>query len=120
MAERRAMKYLILTISVLLAGCSQQVAQHPWAAFLPGKEVADTKYVKVLGRTWTVYPAVDQTGVYVAQRDNLDLDPYGAPAVRRSPQALRAIQLATGCRVHPSTMIQDTSARFFASVTCNR
>jgi len=31
---------------------------------------------------------------------------------------VRAIQLATGCRVVQPSMIQDTSARFFASVAC--
>ena len=112
------MKFGLLAVVALLAACTQQQTDAFWSTQLATAEQPGTEYVTVLGRTWTVYPSPDQPGVYVAQRDNLDLNPYGAPSARRSPQAVRAIQLATGCRVVSSTMIQDTSARFFASVVC--
>lgn len=112
------MKYVVLTIVVLVSACTGQQAQTLWPTQLATGEQPGTKYVKVLGRTWTVYPSAEQTGAYVAQRDNLDLNPYGAPSARRSPQAARAIELASGCGVLHDTMIQDTSARFFASVDC--
>lgn len=112
------MKYLALAIASLLSACSYQEAQQFWTEQVVATVPPGTKYVKVLGRTWTVSPLKDQPSAYVAQRDNLDLNPYGAPAVRRTPQAVRAIQLATGCRVVRSTVTQDTSARFFASVAC--
>ncbi len=113
------MKYLVLAIAALLAACSEQEAQNMWPSQLATQTQPDIKYVKVLGRTWGVYPSKDQQAVYIAQRDNLDLNPYGAPVARRTPQAVRAIELATGCKVVHPTMIQDTSARFFASVTCS-
>lgn len=112
------MKYVVLAVAFLLSACSYQEAEQYWAGQLATPVPPGTEYVKVLGRTWTVSPVADQNSVYVAQRDNLDLNPYGAPAVRRSPQAVRAIELATGCRVAKSSMIQDISARFFASVAC--
>jgi len=112
------MRYLVLAIAALLSACSEQEAQNLWSSQLATHTPPEIKYVQVLGRTWSVYPAKDQKAVYVAQRDNLDLNPYGAPVARRSPQAVRAIELATGCRAVRSTMIQDTSARFFASVNC--
>ena len=113
------MRFGFLAIFALLASCTEQQAQDFWSTQLYTTEAPDIKYVKVLGRTWGVYPSPDQPSVYVAQRDNLDLNPYGAPSARRSPQAVRAIELATGCRVAHSTMVQDTSARFFASVACS-
>jgi len=112
------MKYLVLAIAALLAACTEQEAQNFWSTQLANQVPPETEYVKVLGRTWTVYPVKDQPSVYAAQRDNLDLNPYGAPAVRRTPQAVRAIESATGCRVVRSTIIQDTTARFLASVAC--
>ena len=112
------MKYAILAVAALLVACTEQEAQDFWPTQLATQVPPGTEYVKVLGRTWTVYPLKDQPSVYAAKRDNLDLNPYGAPTVRRTPQAVRAIEQATGCRVVRSTMTQDTTARFFASVVC--
>ncbi len=112
------MKFGILAIVLFVSACTEQQAQDLWSTQLATGEQPGTKYVTVLGRTWTVYPSVEQTNVYVAQRDNLDLNPYGAPSARRSPQAARAIELASGCGVLHGTMIQDTTARFFAAVNC--
>jgi len=112
------MKYAVLVIAALLAACTEQDAENSAATRLSTQMPPDVEYVKVLGRTWTVYPVKDQPSVYAAKRDNLDLNPFGAPPARRTPQALRAIETATGCRVVRSTMVQDTTARFFASVVC--
>jgi len=101
------MKFGVLAIIVLLSACTDQQVQQFWSIELYETEKPGTKYVKVLGRTWTVYPDQNQPGVYVAQRDNLDLDPYGAPAVRLTPQAVRAIEQASQCRVVRSSLVQD-------------
>ena len=113
------MKFGVLAIVALVSACTEQQTQDFWPTKLAIADQSEAKLVTVLGRTWTVYPSSEQESVYVAQRDNLDLNPYGAPSARRSPQAVRAIQQATGCKVVPSTMVQDTSARFFASVVCS-
>jgi hypothetical protein len=114
------MKYVILTVAALLSACTypELPNENVWSSRLDTALPPETEYVKVLGRTWTVYPVEDHAGVFAAQRDNLDLNPYGAPVARRTPQAVRAIELATGCRVVRSSLVQDTSARFFASVIC--
>jgi hypothetical protein len=112
------MKFGILAVVLFVSACTEQQAQDLWPTQLATGEQPGTKYVKVLGRTWTVYPSAEQTNVYIAQRDNLDLNPYGAPSALRTPQAVRAIEQATGCGVLHASMIQDTSARFFASVNC--
>ena len=112
------MKFGLFAVVALLSACTQQQTQELQNLSFSAGQTPDPEYVTVLGRTWGVYPAPDQTAVYVAQRDNLDLNPYGAPSARRSPQAAQAIQMATGCPVIYSTMIQDTSARFFASIDC--
>lgn len=114
------MKFSVLACAALLFSGSYAVAETktPWLVPLSGKTTEGTKAVQVLGHTWTVSPAKNKTAAYVAVRDNNDNRLFGIPAVRRTPQAVRAIELATGCKVERTTMVQDTSARFYASVTC--
>lgn len=112
------MRFLVLAIAVLLSACTEQEAQSMWPTQMATQAPDDITYVKVLGRTWGVYPANEAKTVYGAKRDNLDLNPFGAPSARRSPQAARAIELATGCGVERSKMVQDTTARFFGTVHC--
>ncbi len=113
------MRFLILAIVTLLSACTEQEAQSWWPSQLATEDQLEITHVKVLGRTWSVYPANEAKTVYGAYRDNLDLNPFGAPVARRSPQAAQAIELATGCKVARSKMVQDTTARFFATVSCS-
>lgn len=114
------MKYVFLALAAMLSACTypEIPTGNVWSSKLDTALPATTRHVQVLGRTWTVYPVEDQTAVYVAQRDNLDLNPFGAPSARRTPQAVRAIELATGCKVVRPSLQQDSSARFFARVNC--
>lgn len=112
------MKYPVLALVMLLSACSYADANKYWATQLATPVVPGTKYVEVLGRTWTVSPVVDQTAVFMAVRDNNNNEMFGKPVARRTLQAIRAIEAATGCRVVRETMKQDISARFFASVIC--
>jgi len=113
------MKFLAVSAVLILSACGLMGTPNNWAGQLEFAEPAGTKYVTVLGQSWAVFPAGGFDSVYVAQRDNLDLNPYGAPHYRRTPQAIRAIELATGCRVNRSDIVQNITARYFASVTCN-
>ncbi len=108
------MKYPVLALVLGLMSCSDAEVME----FLSSPQARNIKQVEVLGRIWTVAPDPNNPGYFTAQRDNNDLDPYGRPAVLRTIQATRAIEQATGCRVLRNTMVQDTSARFVASVTC--
>jgi len=112
------MKYPVLALTVLLAACSADTATLNWGNPLSPTVLPDTKNVQVLGRTWAVAPMPDQPAVYTAVRDNNNNNPFGKPVARRTPQALRAIELATGCQVVRSSMKQDITARFYASVVC--
>ncbi|MBK0326483.1 hypothetical protein I5535_04165 [Rhodobacteraceae bacterium F11138] len=80
---------------------------------------ADTRLVQVLGRTWTVSENPKQPDSYVAFRDNNNLNPFGKPVARRTPQAVRALELATGCKVIPGTLWQTVGAEFHAKMRCN-
>lgn len=77
-----------------------------------------SKNVQVMGRTWTVTENPKVPDAYEAQRDNNNLQPFGRPAALRTPQAVRALQLATGCKVVPGQITQDVSARYYADMAC--
>ncbi|MCF6234311.1 MAG: hypothetical protein L3J36_14600 [Rhodobacteraceae bacterium] len=128
------MKFLGLVAASLVSACSQYDIPNDWSGtvtapeqgvewgklftnFVP--EPKGIKYVEVLGRSWAVFPLPQHPGVYVTQRDNLDLNPYGAPPYRRTPQAIRAVELATGCKVVKSDVVVHVTARYFTSVNCS-
>lgn len=104
------MKIMFATISLLLAGCT--------STDIFSSEEA--KQVQVLGRTWTVVRNPEKADAYVATRDNNNLQPFGKPVARRTPQAVRALEMATGCKVVRGTLWQNVSADFYADVTCPR
>lgn len=127
------MKFLGLVAASLLSACSISDIPNDWSGSVTApeqgveygklftnfvQEPKGIKYVQVLGRSWAVFPAPGFPDVYVTQRDNLDLNPYGAPPYRRTPQAIRAIELATGCKVVKSDIVRHVTARYFASVDC--
>ena len=129
------MKFLGIISACLMSACSQYDIPSDWSGTVTASEQGvaygklftnfvpepkGIKYVQVLGRSWAVFPAPWLTDVYVAQRDNLDLNPYGAPPYRRTPQAIRAIELATGCKVVKSDVVRHVTARYFASVDCSQ
>lgn len=103
------MKYALLTILFGLAACDTTAFQQ--------EEVS--KQTVVMGRTWTVTQVGEAPLRYSAIRDNNNFDPFGRPAARRTPQAVRAIQQATGCRVSGKDFVQDATGRYFANVVCS-
>ena len=78
----------------------------------------DVKQVQVLGRTWTVSTVPHRPNAFVASRDNNNLNPFGRPVALRTPQAVRALELATGCKVIPGKIWQDTMAEYHADMAC--
>jgi hypothetical protein len=102
------MKFLALALVLTLSAC---------ATINPPSD-ARNQQVEVMGRTWTVTRNAAYPNSYSAVRDNNDLDPYGPPAKRRTPQAIRAVELASGCKVESSSLWQDTTARFYANMIC--
>jgi hypothetical protein len=102
------MKPLIMTMALVVAGCA---APGPFAQ-------SDVKQVQVLGRTWTVTEVPQRTNAFVAQRDNNNLQPFGKPVALMTPQAVRALETATGCKVVAGKLWQDVSARFHAEMAC--
>lgn len=130
-----SLRFSALAVAALLSGCTTYTesvgttefadltgtkadTRAVWyAPFMLG-DAPDTKNVQVLGRTWSVSPVEDQTDVYVAQRDNNNNNAFGRPVARRTPQGIRAIELASSCRVVRSSLIQDISGRVYASVVC--
>ncbi len=103
------LKAAALGAGLALSGCTTV----PWST---GETVS--KEVQVLGRTWTVTELPGVTNGYIARRDNNNLNPFGRPAALRTPQAVRALQTATGCRVVRGKLWQNTSAEYYAEMSC--
>ena len=108
------MRNLALVFVLALSGCA---VTEPLLV-IPAKPAVAAKTVEVRGRTWTVSQVGENPDSFTASRDNNNLNPFGRPAARRSPQAAKAIELATGCQVLHATLWQDTTARFYADVAC--
>ncbi|MDU9005067.1 hypothetical protein [Sedimentitalea todarodis] len=99
---------LLFGMLLAFAGCTEfQLSGKP-----------DGKQVEVLGRTWTVSSVADRPNAFVAWRDNNNLNPFGRPVALRTPQAVRALELATGCKVVPGRLWQDTTAEYHADMAC--
>jgi hypothetical protein len=130
------MKLFALGAACLVSACSQYDIPNDWSGTVTAseqgieysklftnfvREPKGIKYVQVLGRSWAVFPfpGSEFPDVYVTQRDNLDLNPYGAPPYRRTPQAIRAVELATGCKVDKANVVRHVTARYFTSVDCS-
>ena len=114
------MKRLLLTVSLALAmsapGAQAQTWAQNWGLVRSSQPIY---YVKILSRTWSVVQVSDEPVVWRAVRDWNNLNPYGPPAVPRTVQATRAIELATGCKVVRPSMYQTISGDFFSQVACN-
>lgn len=101
-------KLLVLGAVLAIAGCAETgIFDKP-----------EVQQVQVLGRTWTVENVPERPNAFVAWRDNNNLNPFGRPVALRTPQAVRALELATGCTVVPGRIWQDTSARYSADMAC--
>ncbi len=79
---------------------------------------SEPRQVQVMGRTWTVSEDPDRPNGYVAVRDNNNLNPFGKPVARRTPQAVRALERATGCKVIRGSLWQTVGAEFHAQMAC--
>ncbi|MEX5565176.1 hypothetical protein SM764_17285 [Pseudophaeobacter sp. 1A16562] len=74
--------------------------------------------VTVLGRTWIVSPAGDDTGRYRAERLNRKLEAFRPPAMISARQAARAYKAATGCTVRRDSMLRTISGVYYADLVC--
>ncbi|MBJ6371323.1 hypothetical protein [Sedimentitalea arenosa] len=99
---------LLTALALGVAGCSTTNPFDP----------PESTQVQVMGRTWTVTAEPDRANAFVAERDNNNLNPFGGPAAQRTPQAVRALQLATGCKVVPGRISQDVGAIYHADMAC--
>ena len=79
---------------------------------------ADVREVTLWGRTWTIVEVADKPGTFAAKQDNNGNNPFVRPSIRKSVQAKRALESATGCRVVWSTMTKNINDTFFAPVSC--
>lgn len=117
------MKSLIL-VSVLVLPALALSACGPTTYNIGGAFLDGAKYDKtvtsvvVRGRTWTVARSKERPNNYRATRDNNNLNPYVLPAAQLTPQAVSALQLATGCKVIASSVRQNLSAQYFADMSC--
>lgn len=117
------MKTLVVMAALTLGACSAYDVPSGDKAFggvtrLRAEYGEPVKQVVVLGRTWSVSQSRDKANAYRAVRDNNNLNPFGKPVARRTPQAVRALELATGCRVIAGTLWQNPSAEYFADMAC--
>ena len=103
------MKALILITALGVTGCS--TAQFSF-------DQTESEQVSVLGRTWTVTADPKRVNTFMAERDNNNLQPFGRPAALRTPQAVRALQLATGCKVVSGRISQNVAAVYTADMNC--
>ena len=109
-------KIALMAFVLGLAGCAE--FEETMIAPFSGAKWTDTKQVSILSRTWAVSHSVDNSLAIKAVRDNNNLNPFGKPVKRRTIQAIRAIEQGTGCKVVRSTLYQNVSAEFFATVAC--
>ncbi|MEY8829470.1 hypothetical protein AB9K34_13835 [Sedimentitalea sp. XS_ASV28] len=99
---------VIPVMMFLLAGCAEG----------PVLAAPEVRQVEVLGRIWTVSSVPERPNAFVASRDNNNLNPFGRPAALRTPQAVKALETATGCKVIPGRIWQDTTAQYHADMVC--
>lgn len=110
------MKRLLLSgLFMSLAACAQLDAE--WTALTENLQ-RETHKVTVNGREWSVIRHDDDRPQAWKAVRATDLAPYGRPGQPRAPEAVRVIETATGCTVLRDTLVQDTSANFYADVTC--
>lgn len=77
-----------------------------------------SRTVTVLGRGWTVSRLPDASPTYRAEPDQTALDPFGGGPTLRTTQAVRALETATGCRVHMPSMVLTISGAAQARMLC--
>lgn len=109
-------KIVLMALVLGLAGCAE--FEQTIIAPFSGKQWGDTTQVSIWGRTWAVSHSTDNPLAIKAVRDNNNQNPFGKPAKRRTIQAIRAIEQGTGCKVVQSSVYQNISAEFFATVSC--
>lgn len=103
-----SIRYVALGAITVLMGCAS-IDQGP---------PPNAKHVEVMGRIWTVQANTDRSNAFIAWRDNNNLNPFGRPVALRTPQAVTALETATGCKVVPGRIYQTTSARYYADMAC--
>ena len=107
------MKKLLLTLPFLLAACADGFPQ-----VMQDAVSRNAREVNVSGRTWTVRQDRRDPATWSAIRDLNNYQLFGKPVALLAPQAVKAIELGSNCKVQQPTLRQDVNARFYAKVTC--
>ena len=101
------MKHLFLSAALACLACPILADGHNEATA-----------VKVWDRDWIVAPVEDEPGFYSAIRLNPEQKVFLGPARTRTSQAIRAYQMATGCRADLDSMYQIITGEFRAKLIC--
>jgi hypothetical protein len=107
-------KIAILAVVSGLAGC----ADFDSNMLLNGKTWGNDVQTTYMSRTWQISRSSENVNSIRAIQDNNNLNPFGRPAMRKSIQATRAIEQATGCKVERNTLYKNVSDVFYADVAC--
>lgn len=107
-------KMALMAVVLGLAGCD---------GINPALVIDETQWYNggqtmVMGRTWTITREAKNLNSVRAERDNNNLNPFGGPAVRKSIQASRAIEQATGCKIVSGSLHKDVSGVYAANLLC--
>ncbi|MBL4769246.1 MAG: hypothetical protein JKY94_16330 [Rhodobacteraceae bacterium] len=109
------MKRMAILAGVLgLAGC----AEFDPNLLFQDKTWENSVETTYMGRTWQVSRNAENLNSIRAVQDNNNLNPFGRPALRKSIQATRAIEQATGCKIIRKTLYKNVSDVFYAVVLC--
>lgn len=107
-------KMALMAVVLGLAGCD---GINPTLVFDESEWVYGGQTM-VMGRTWQITREAKNLSSVRAVRDNNNLNPFGGPAVRKSIQASRAIEQATGCKIVNGSLHKDVSDVYAANVIC--
>ena len=100
---------------IFLLGAIALTACGPIDQALYGENVRE---VMVGGIPWKVAPIPDNKGVYaVSIKDGIY---KSSQVISRRPDALKAVELVSGCKIKPETVIQlnNVGSAFTAQVRC--
>jgi hypothetical protein len=111
-------KFAILAIALGLAGCTEMDTYFDQTFGTMGHKWGNDVQTTYMGRTWQISRSSENLNSIRAIQDNNNLNPYGRPAMRKSIQAKRAIEQATGCRVVRDTLYKNVSDVFYSDVAC--
>lgn len=111
-------KLAIVAVVLGLAGCSDMETYFDQNIMTMKNTWGNDVQTTFMGRTWQVSRDSDNLNSIRAIQDNNNLNPFGRPAMRKSVQATRAIEQATGCKVVRNSLYRNVSDVFYSDVAC--